>query len=102
MTRKSGALGAHPDLEYRDERGDMLAAEDEPILGRAAVDLPFLVEDRVDLAYGLARERGWRTLAGLSQIGELEEATPGMGPAERLGDRPAGASRHVQPGEAAI
>ena len=68
----------------------------------AAVDLSLVSEDRVDPADRLQCQGGRRALAGPAEVGELEEAPPGMGPAERFGDRAARSRRRIEPAEATV
>ena len=102
MAREFLTLSPHPGFESCDQRGDVLAAVGEPRLSRAAVDLPLVGEDRVDLADGCDGQRCGRRSACLGEIGELVESPSTMRPAERFGHGPAGARRPIEPGEAAV
>ena len=102
VARQPGTLGAHPGFERCDHRGDMRLAISQPLRCRVPVDLALPGEDGVDLADCFQRQWRWWSFPGAGQIRELEEATPGMGPAQRFGDGPAGPCRRVEPTEAGI
>ena len=80
----------------------MLVAIGEPVVGVAAVDFSLVSEDRADPADRFQCQGGRRALPGPAEVGEFEEATPGMGPAERFGDRPTHSRRRIELAEAAI
>ncbi len=94
MAGEPGALLAHPGLKIIDERSAVSLSSSEPRGGGVAVDLPFDVKDQVDAPHGLQRDG--RDHGGLApgsaprafgHVGELEEVTPAMAPAQGLGDR---------------
>src|SRR5262245_60550461 len=102
MAREFLTLSPHPEFESCDQRGDVLAAVGEPRLGRAAVDLPLVGEDSVNLANSFDGERCGRRFARLGEIGEFVEPPSTMCPTECFGHGPASARRPIEPGEAAV
>jgi hypothetical protein len=57
VTREPGALGAHPVLKLNDQRGDVGPAQLEAFAGDESIEDALGVEDQIDPAYGLMRQR---------------------------------------------
>ena len=87
MAREPRSFVAQPFLQRLDQRCHLLAPIGEAQLGRLTVDRALMREDGVDPAHRLERE-GRRNAARPRQVGKLEEASPSMGPAQRLGEGP--------------
>ncbi len=87
--RKLGALLGHPDLQVVEQRRAELAAHGQPLSGAVAVDRPLDLEQGVDGADHLQRDRrddGGRLAPGLApgvlgEVGHDEERSAGMDPA---------------------
>jgi hypothetical protein len=75
----------------------VLAAVGEPVGSCPPVDRAFVGEDRIDLANRLEGKWCRRRLVGAGEVGELEELSPGVGPAEGFGCSTAGTCRRVEP-----
>ncbi|KAF2174632.1 hypothetical protein K469DRAFT_686407 [Zopfia rhizophila CBS 207.26] len=90
MPRQPAALLTHPDLELGRQRRDVLATHGKALFGRQPVDGTLGIKDRVDPPHRLGRE--WCA----SDLGELEQFAPAMGPARCLGDRAGLASCFVE------
>jgi hypothetical protein len=60
-----GAARAHPGLELRDERRDVLPAHGQALPAGQSVDGAFGVEDGVDAPHGLDGQRSARQLGQL-------------------------------------
>jgi hypothetical protein len=86
MAGEPGPFALHPGLKLVDQGSQVRPTIGEPVSGGTAVDLSLVREDRVDPADRLQCQRGWRTLAGSADVGELEEASPTVRPTERFSD----------------
>ena len=87
MAREPRSFVAQPFLQRLDQRCHLLAPIGEAQLGRLTVDRALMLEDAIDPAHRLERQ-GSRDAARPRQVGKLEEASPSMGPAQRLGEGP--------------
>jgi hypothetical protein len=110
VARQTCALGAHPDFEIGDHRGALLLPCGFAGGNVQAVDRAFDVEQGVDLADSLQRQRRdgrWCSVRRPSpgagfDIGQHEELAPGMAPAGGFEDRPGTSVRFVQLAVSAI
>src|SRR6476469_2690220 len=89
-------LDTQPGLEPGDQGLCPLLPHRQALLGRLAVDLALDREQLVDPPYRLGRDRR------LAERGQLEQLSPGMGPAGCLEDRTWLASWLVEPVEPGI
>jgi hypothetical protein len=81
MTRELAAFDAHPALEGGDERRHPNLSHNAPLGRGQAVDVALDIEDRIDPAHRLDRERR------LSNLGEHEQFASPVRPTRRLDDR---------------
>ena len=93
--RELSELRAHEGMEIVDQGAALRAARSQSLLRALAVDRALDLEQRVDAAHDLDRDRRQRDLLlarGLApgvllDVGHDEERTPGMNPTRRLPDR---------------
>jgi hypothetical protein len=102
MAGELGPLAPHPGFELVDQGSRMLTPIGEPVAGRITVDLALADEDRVDPADRLQCHGRWWAPASPAEVGELEEAPPGVSPAERFGDWAASSRRRIEPAKATV
>jgi hypothetical protein len=57
VTREHDALLSHPGLEIADQRGDVGSAQLQASIGGEAVERALGIEDQVNAAHRLARQR---------------------------------------------
>jgi hypothetical protein len=81
MTRKPAAFATYPGLEGRDERRDPQLSHSVPLCRGQAVEVALDIENRIDPAHCLNRERR------LGNIGEHEQLAPPVRPTGSLKDR---------------